>query len=194
MSQIGRAVTCCLSLCLALNVASFLLAQAPEPAKPVNEHQWLKHFVGNWECRFEAPPAPGKPAIKSGGTLQAQMLGELWVVNELKMDMMGTEMRCFQTIGYNVEKKKYVGTWVDSAMNHMWHYEGSVDSTGKILTLEAEGPSFTTPGKMAMFRDAYELKSADQIVATSSVLGEDGKWTVFMTGSMTRLPSDKSVK
>ena len=96
-------------------------------------------------------------------------------------------MTAVQMIGYDSEKKKYVGTWVDSMMNHMWRYEGSVDDSGKTLTLEAEGPNFMAAGKTTKFRDAYEFKSKDHIVATSSMLTDDGKWVTFMTGQVRRV-------
>lgn len=100
-------------------------------------------------------------------------------------------MRGLQTIGYDSAKKKYVGTWVDSMMNHLWIYEGTVDESGTKLTLEAEGPNFMSDGKLARFRDAYEFKTPDHILVSSSMLGEDGKWTTFMTGESKRTTDAK---
>ena len=68
----------------------------------------------------------------------------------------------------------------------LWRYEGSVDETGKILTLAADGPSFTESGKLTKFQDIYEFKSADEITMTSKALGPDGEWVTFMTGTATR--------
>ncbi|MGE0694757.1 MAG: DUF1579 family protein [Pirellulales bacterium] len=71
-------------------------------------------------------------------------------------------------------------------MRHMWQCEGSTDASGKTLTLEAESPNFTEPGRTALFRDVYEFKSKDHIVQTSAMQDKDGKWTTFMTGNMRR--------
>ncbi len=172
---------------LVLAAASVASAQAPpDMPAPQKEHEWLHQFVGEWESESEAVVGPDQPAMKCTGSMSSRMLGGFWMVSEQKADLLGTELNCIQTIGFDPQSKKYVGTWVDSMMNHMWKYEGSVDETGKILTLEAEGPNFTQPGKTAKFRDVYEFKSADEIAISSSMLGEDGKWANFMTGHAKR--------
>lgn len=160
--------------------------EQPQFPGPEKEHQWLRQFVGEWETQAEGSMGPDQPPMECQGSIASRMLGDRWLVNEMKGDILGTPLIGIQTIGYDPAKKKYVGTWVDSMTNHMWQYEGTVDATGKILTLEAEGPNFMAEGKMTKFRDSYEFTSADQIIATSSMLGEDGKWITFMTGQSKR--------
>ena len=120
------------------------------------------------------------------------MLGGFWLVSESKANPMGMQMHAIQTIGYDPQAKKYVGTWVDSMMNHMWKYEGTVDESGQKLTLEAEGPNHMAGGKLTKFRDAYEFVSPDRIIVTALMLGEDGKWITFMTGEATRKDAGKA--
>jgi hypothetical protein len=124
---------------------------------------------------------PGKPPVKCQGTEAVSSLGGFWVVSQLKSTMMGMNMDARMTIGYDPARKKYVGSWVDSCTSHMWKYEGSVDASGRILTLEAEGPNMLNPGKMAKYEDVTEFKSQDHRVLTSSMQGDDGKWTTFVT-------------
>ncbi len=150
------------------------------------EHQWLQQFVGDWSTHSKMETGPGVPAMECKGSISSRMIGALWVVNEMKAEVAGTQMVGIQTVGYDPDKKKYVGTWVDSMLNHMWHYAGTVDATGKILTLEAEGPNFSAGGKLTKFQDIYEFKSADEIAVFSKMLGEDGKWITFMTGTAKR--------
>jgi hypothetical protein len=172
---------------LTLLVASIVAAQqTPQAPGPQKEHEWLQQFVGEWESESEASAAPGQPAMKCTGTMSARMLGGFWVISDFKSNMLGTTVSAVQTVGYDPQSKKYVGSWVDSMINHLWRYEGTVDDTGKVLTLEAEGPNFVTPGKTARFRDVYEFKSKDHIVTTSQMQGEDGKWVTFMTGNVRR--------
>jgi hypothetical protein len=172
-----------LGLCSTSLLSAQELPMFPGPEK---EHEVLKQFVGEWETVSESVAVPGQPAMKCEGKIKATMLGGFWVINEMESSFPGFQMKGLQTVGYDTKSKKYIGTWVDSVMNHMWKYEGTWDETTKTLTLEAEGPNFVDAGKTAMFRDVYEFKSKDQIAVSSQMQGEDGKWTTFMTGTAKR--------
>jgi len=172
----------CSTLSLMLLATCALQAQEPKFPPPEKAHEWLQQMVGEWDAEMEAMAAPGQPAMKCKGTIQARSLGGYWVVSEMKADMMGKPMIGIQSIGYDPKTKKYVGTWVDSMSAHIWKYEGTLDESGKILTLEAEGPNFMLEGKMAKFRDVYEIKSKDEIKTSSGMQGDDGKWITFMNG------------
>lgn len=91
------------------------------------------------------------------------------------------------TLGYDPAKGCFVGTWVGSMMTHLWVYDGFLDETGKVLTLEAEGPDMSgAGGKMAKYRDVITMESDDHRVLTSHMLGVDGKWQPFMTAHYRR--------
>jgi hypothetical protein len=172
---------------LGLCAPSLLLAQElPMFPQPVKEHEVLKQFVGEWNTMSEGVAGPDQPAMKCEGKIKSKMLGGFWVVNEMESNTPGFQMTGLQTVGYDMKSKKYVGTWVDSMMNHMWKYEGNWDEAGKVLTLQAEGPNFMEGGKSAQFRDIYQFKTKDQIAISSQMQGEDGKWVTFMTGTATR--------
>lgn len=176
----------CAVLSVFFSTTAPLIAEQPEFPQPTKEHQLLEKFVGTWKTQSEGSMGPDQPPMKCKGTMKSRSLGGFWVINEMTGDMMGTPMNGIQTIGYDTDKQKYVGTWVDSMMNHMWQYEGTVDDAGTTLTLEAEGPNFMAENTTTQFRDTYEFKSPDHIRTTSSMLGEDGKWVVFMTGDSRR--------
>ncbi len=176
----------CAALSIFFSTTSLLFAEQPEFPKPTKEHQLLEKFVGTWKTQSEGLMGPEQPPMKCEGMMKSRSLGGFWVINEMTGNMMGTPMTGVQTIGFNTDKQKYVGTWVDSMMNHLWQYQGSVDESGTTLTLEAEGPNFMAAAKTTKFRDIYEFKSPDHIRATSSMLGEDGQWVVFMTGDSRR--------
>jgi hypothetical protein len=176
----------CASFLLACLVCFFaalpLSAQDfPKMPEPTKEHQWLQQFVGEWECDMEMTMAPGQPTLKAKSTENARMLGGFWLLAESKGEIMGMPFTSVFTIGYDPAAKKYTGTWVDSAGSYLWKYEGSVDTTGKILTLESEGPCPMRGGLVTKFRESTEFKSSDLRVLTSRILGEDGKWTTIAT-------------
>jgi len=143
--------------------------EPPKPADPGKEHEWLQRFVGEWEGDF------------ANSAESARMVGGLWMVADFKATVSGKPMAAIMTLGYDPQKKKYVGTWIDTMTAYLWNYEGAVDAAGKVLTLDAEGPNPLAPGKTAKMRDAIEFKSNDHKVLTSSMLGDDGKWVTFMT-------------
>ena len=173
-------------------VASLLLVGSPAAQEPPEfptasrEHQLLEKFAGEWETESTGSMGPDQPPVKMKGTINGEMLGSFWVISHFEGNVMGMDFRAVQTIGYDPAKQKYVGTWVDSMMGHLWKYEGTLDETGKILTLEAEGPNHMEAGKITKFRDSYEFKSPDHIVARSAMLGDDGAWVTFMTGHSRR--------
>lgn len=171
-----------------LSTPGFVLGQeAPVMPKPTQEHLWLQKFTGEWTTESEAVMGPDQPPMQCSGTLSSRQLGGFWVLNEMKGEMSGVPMTGIQTIGYDEGKAKYVGTWVDSMTAFMWKYEGSVDQSGKVLTLDADGPNFMGDGKLTKFQDIYEFKSADEMLITSRMLGDDGKWVTFMSGTAKRV-------
>jgi hypothetical protein len=175
---------CALVLLSAIQTTS---AQEIEFPKPAAEHEWLKKFVGEWTTESKAIGIPGQPETPCKGTVSCRMLGEFWVVNEWNLNMDGMEMKGLQTIGFDPAKKKYIGTWVDGVTSHMWKYEGDVEDNCRIV-LQAKGPNFMAEGRETDFRDIYEFKSDTEMIVTSRMLGEDGKWITFMNGVATRKP------
>jgi hypothetical protein len=90
------------------------------------------------------------------------------------------------TLGYDPAKNRFVGTFVGSMMTNLWVYEGELDAAGKVLTLNAEGPNFADATKTARYQDIIEIDSDDHRMLHSQVLGDDGRWTRFMTAHYRR--------
>jgi hypothetical protein len=61
------------------------------------------------------------------------------------------------TLGFDPKRNRYVGTWIGSMMNHLWVYDGELDANKRVLTLNAEGPSFSGDGTMAKYQDIIEF-------------------------------------
>jgi len=148
------------------------------------EHQWLQKLVGEWTFESDCGMGPGKPPEKSKGTESVRSLGGLWILAEGRGEMPGGgAMTTIMTLGYDPQKKRYVGTFVASIMTHLWVYDGALDAAERVLTLDTEGPDMAAEGKMAKYKDVMEWKSDDHRVLTSHMLGDDGKWHGFMTAN-----------
>jgi hypothetical protein len=184
--------------------------------EPQKEHDWLQKLVGEWTYESDEPTKPGQPPAKCTGTESVRSLGGFWVLAEGQGGMPGGGAATMVlTLGYDPQKKRYVGTWIGSMMSHLWVYEGAVDVTGNTLTLHAEGPNMAVEGKTAKplagrrgasgaeallpcdwqhgqsrvtgeYKEVIEFKSDNHRVFTSHVLGEDGKWQTMMTVNFRR--------
>ncbi len=151
-------------------------------AEPTKDHQWLQKLVGEWTYESDCHAGPDQPPAKAKGYEIVRPLGGLWVLCEGQGEMhCGGPATTMMTLGYDPQKKRYVGTWIGSMMTHLWVYDGVLDASGRVLTLETEGPSIAAEGKFAKYRDVIDFKLDQHRVLTSHVLGDDGKWNEFMT-------------
>lgn len=175
------------TIVLAGCVAALLIgiaAQADEtgyqPPKPEKEHEWLKQLAGEWDADVELIIDPTKPPQKATGTESGRLLGGFFAVLDYRGELLGAPFTGALTLGYDPERKKFVGTWCDSMSSHLWQYEGTLDASGKVLTLDAEGPCCKEPGKIVKVRQTIEIRSANHRVFTSKV-EQDGAWLTAMT-------------
>lgn len=151
----------------------------PEPEK---EHQWLKKLLGEWTFEGEAMMGPDAPPEKFRGTERVRSIGDLWFLSEGEGEVPGGDSSAtLATLGFDPQKKRFVGTFIGSMMTNLWVYDGSLDASGKVLTLDTEGPAMTGDGKIAKYQDVIEIKSDDQRTLTSRMQGQDGQWTQVMT-------------
>jgi hypothetical protein len=147
-------------------------------AKPQKEHEWLKQLLGEWTYET-AEPVEGE---KATGSETVRSLGDLWILAEGRSRMPdGSLATTLMSIGFDPARRRFVGSWMGSMMSHLWIYDGELDGTGKILTLNSEGPSMTGDGTTGKYQDRIELKSNDHRVLTARTLGADGTWQEFMT-------------
>lgn len=155
--------------------------EVPEMPEPQKEHAWLQQLVGEWTSEVEIFMEPGQSPITSTGTETVRSLGGFWIVAENQGEFGGQPFTGIQTLGYDVPTQQYVGTWVDSMSGYLWKYEGKLDKTGKILTLETEGPCPQAPGEISQFKEVIKINNPDHYVFSSSIRGEDGEWTRALT-------------
>lgn len=157
-------------------------------SNPQPEHQWLQKLVGRWTMEAECVMGPDQEPMKNSGTEVVRSLGGLWTIGEGEGTPPGSDqlVQSIMTLGYDPMQQRYVGSFVASCMAQIWIYNGSLDATGKILTLDTEGPAFSGQG-LAKYQDIIEFQNDDHRTLTSQVLGEDGQWVRFMTAHYRRV-------
>ena len=152
-------------------------AAPPEMPKPRAEHAWLQQLVGEWESESEMY-IDAETTMKGKGSESARSLGGFWVVTDGKATVDGIPGEAYSllTLGFDAEKGHYIGTWVDSVTGYRWDYVGSMDATGKVLTLDTKGSCPMLGGKIANVREVITIVDEDHKTFTSSMQGDDGKW------------------
>jgi Protein of unknown function (DUF1579) len=155
-------------------------------AQPQKEHQWLDRFLGEWTYESEYSMGPDQPPSNSKGFEVVRSLDGLWTIGEGEGEMPdGGTGKTIMTLGDDPQSDRYIGTFIGSMMTHLWIYNGSLDATEKVLTLDTEGPNFSQSA-MAKYKDIIEFVSDDHRVLTSQILGKDGNWLQFMTAHYRR--------
>jgi hypothetical protein len=158
--------------------------QMPEAT---SEHAWLLQLVGNWDFDSECQMGPDQPPMKSMGQQATTALGALWSVAELTHEAPdGQPVKSIMMLGYDPARGRFIGTFAASCMTHLWLYDGQLDATRKILTLDTEGPCFSGDGSLSKFQDIIEIIDQDHYVLRSQLQSEDGSWVQFMKGDYTR--------
>jgi hypothetical protein len=149
------------------------LAQEMTPPKPGKEHELLKQLAGEWECKakFGSPDEAVESKSKETGRTIA---GGLFLVFDVDGEMMGAKFAAHGTLGYDTQKKKYTGCWMDSMATGIYTVEATYDDKTKTLTetLEGANPGTGQPMKMRMVR---EIKDPDTQVLKLFMPGPDGK-------------------
>ena len=133
--------------------------EMPMP-KPTKEHEWLKGFVGSWDCTTHCPMM-GEP---SKGTETTKAFSDFTILTEQHGLMMGQPFTGMGFLTYDPNKQKYVGTWCDSIFPGIFVYEGTTDAGGHRLT--ATGMGCNMEGAVVDHTLTYEIKGPDEKLFT----------------------------
>lgn len=156
-------------------------------AEALDEHRWLTKLAGQWTFEATCDTGADSPPLVSNGTQNFIPIGELWIVGEGTSTMPdGGPAATRITLGYDPQKERFVGSWIGSMMTYHWVYEGTLDAEGRVLTLDAVGPSFSGDGAMAKYQDVITIVSDDHHILTSRSQLEDGTWNEFLTAHYRR--------
>ncbi len=173
-------------IAVALTVSFLATASAQDPGYdvPRTEHGLLERLAGEWRFERQNVPDEGaRPESLGTGTIIAEMVGDFFVVSRWSGKVYGFDYQAVQSLGYDIERQRYTGDWVDSWLSFRWELSGAFDDESQELTLTTSGPAPT--GGTGSFRERYRFESADAI----TIIGEMKRgeaWTAFSTTLLTR--------
>lgn len=134
-----KATTIALGVAFLLALSTNGFGQVPT-ASP--EHEILKKELGTWEASVKSYVGPtgilDEPQVSTGKETN-EMIGEFWLVSRFEGDFGGMPFIGQSTMGYDAEKKKYVGSWIDSFSLHPTKMVGTYDAEKKTMTYESTG-------------------------------------------------------
>lgn len=158
--------------------------QMPPPVVVTEEHRWLQQLVGTWTYNGDSTTPEG--ACNSSGTQTVRTFGDIWIIAEAEGPAGGELMKSIITLGYDPDKKKFVGSFIATMMSSFWIYEGTLDKDGKTLRLASEGPRFDGKPGMGQYEDVIERVSDDEYLFRGRFKSDDGTWNEFMLTRYTR--------
>ncbi|MFK8113956.1 MAG: DUF1579 domain-containing protein [Rubripirellula sp.] len=103
------------------------------------EFNVFKPDVGTWDVEIKAWAGPGEPTVTKGKETN-RMLGAFWMLADFQGSMMGMDFKGHGIYSYDVEKKQYIGTWVDSMSSKKMDMVGSYDKDSHTMTYEGMAP------------------------------------------------------
>ena len=176
------------ALVFSLTVSACLVAadEQPQAAKPGPEHAELMKLAGTWDASMKMAEVP--EAMPAVATYKADCDG-MWLASDFKMDTPNFKFQGRGLDGYDQNKKKYVGIWVDSMSSAPMLMEGTHDTATNTTTMTGTGPSPT--GQPQKFKTVTKMKDEDHMTFEMFMVGDDGKETSAFTIDYTRRKAGK---
>ncbi len=100
----------------------------------------LSPMVGTFETKVRTwmDPDPNKaPEDTAGSSVNTWALGDRYVQMKYEGIMMGETLNGVGFVGFDNVSKKYVSTWMDTAGTGMMWSTGTMDASGKVLSMKA---------------------------------------------------------
>jgi len=140
-------------------------------AQPGEGHQFLEKLTGTWEARTKFWMEPGAPPMESTGTSVNELtLGGRFLKSEYTSEFMGAPFQGMALDGFDNQKQKYVGLWVDTMSTLMLVFEGACDDAGAVRTMHAD------------YTDAMSGKPAQMKGITTVVSADEHRYEAWTTG------------
>ena len=167
----------CAGALLALTYQLVVAQQSPA----TEEHKGLATEVGEWDAEITLWYTPDAEPVKSKGMETNRMLGGVWLISDFEGEAAGEKFQGHMQLGYDPQKKKYVGTWIDTMSPYLQTMEGDYDKATHTSTMLSKGVDIQT-GKPSTSKNItrYEGEDAKTFEMHMPLEGQEGKWWKMM--------------
>ena len=147
----------------------------PPGAKPTAEHKLLAKDVGTWDATVKSwmSGPDSEPTVSKGVEVDKLLPGGLWLLNDFDGEFGGLAFHGHGVTGYDTQKKKYVGTWVDSLATSIMTMEGAYDEGTQTVTMYGKGTDMA--GKPYESKSTTKYMGIDERVFTMLVKSDETK-------------------
>ena len=115
------------------------MAEMMQLGSPGDGHKVFAGLAGTYDVVAKMWMNPAAPPMESKGTSTKTVLWDgRYLAEEFSGDMMGAPFQGKSITGFDNQKKKYIGTWMDSMSTAIMYSEGTYDAGSKTLTLTSK--------------------------------------------------------
>ena len=164
-----------------------MMAQWMKVAAPGENHERLKALAGSWKTTVKSWEGPGDPQVSEGTCESMLMMDGRYIKEECSGNMGGMPFSGMGVTGYDNQKKKFVGTWIDNMGTGIMTSEGTWDAAKKTMTFHSKMPDMMdmASGKMVPIRMTTKIVDNNTHVFTMFE-NRGGKETKSMEITYTR--------
>ncbi len=158
--------------------AGMVTAQERPAAEP-EELAVIKSYVGVWDAEIEVwANGPDAPSTRFKGVETNRPYGQHWIASDFDSEIMGQTMKVHSIIGYDLDKKKLVGTIIDHGP-YSASMTGEYDAASKSVAWVTQAK--TPDGNPMVQKTVIRQTSPNERMLVLSVPGEnEGETTKFM--------------
>ncbi len=140
-----------------------ILAALSKYSEPGEQHRWLQALCGSWTTLTRTWMGAGPPSEAQGTSEVRAILGGRFIEEQHQSRFLGRPFEGRGLTGYDLGKQRFVNSWIDSMGTWMTSGEGTLDPTGKVLTVSATNFD-PMSGKTATSRWVTRIEGPDRHV------------------------------
>lgn len=155
--------------------SAMMMQKWQEYMTPGPAHRYLAQDAGEWTWNSTFWPAPGAPPQKGSGTTSARtIMGDRYLVEDVKGTAMGMPFEGQGITGYDNAKRQYFSVWIDNFGTGLMTSWGTRDEGTRTMTMNGSFVDPTT-GKEQRARTVKRHVDDDHFILEMYGAARDGK-------------------